>query len=65
MQALLSLNYATSLQAIDENGKVVTDETLLDHGDFLLLLIDPRERPDVDEAPLKEFAQINDAIGAR
>ena len=52
-------------QAIDEHGKVATEETLLDQGDFVLLLVDPSERPDIDEAPLKEFAQINDAIGAR
>ena len=50
-------------QAVDENGKVVTEETLLDDGDFLLLLVEPGDRPDADEVPIREFAQINDAIG--
>ena len=39
---------------------MVTEETLLDDGEFLLLLVEPSDRPDADEAPIKEFAQISD-----
>ena len=42
---------------------MVTEETLLDDGDFLLLLVEPSDRPNADEAPIKEFAQISNAIG--